>query len=166
MRARSARKVWSAALATLVVLFTGVAPVQASVVLRRGLDSTARAQLASLRAAADRAGKAEAETAWLRLAVFALEHSPVIVDPRANEDPDVTKALREACESLPACSLAAVAAHGTHPMVSERFCAAVLRFLARHREARSTRLAGERRGRRRGAGRPVAVRRPDRPRTA
>ncbi len=91
------------------------------------LDAAARAELRTLLATAKGAAKADTEGAWFRVAVFALDHAFSSIVPDATEDPDVTKALREACERLPALSLAAVAAHGAHPIVSDRFCAAVLR---------------------------------------
>jgi hypothetical protein len=128
MRARRARELRAAApLAVALLLASSVLDATASIQILRGLDPAARVELRALRTAAKNAPRAESDAAWFRVAVLALGHATSIDSPGAPDDPEVTKALSEACDHLPALALAAVAAHGSHPIVSERFCAAVLR---------------------------------------
>ncbi|MEO6461975.1 MAG: hypothetical protein ABIP29_02780, partial [Candidatus Eisenbacteria bacterium] len=53
------------------------------------LDAAVRTELRALRTTAGRAAKGDAEAAWFRVAVFALEHASSIVFPGATDDPEI-----------------------------------------------------------------------------
>jgi hypothetical protein len=129
--ARRSRARLSLALVTLVALGNlGVlepGAVEGSVRLRRSLEPADRVELRSLRAAAKAASRDKADEAWYRVAVFALGRAPSIDDPADEDDHELAKILREACDHLSVGSLAAVAAHGSHPILSRRFCDVVIR---------------------------------------
>ena len=92
-----------------------------------GIDARGIAELSQKCELARRLPKAAADSAWLDIARFALMRATSRSTPGAQDDPNVSKALRAACSHLGAADLAAAAAFMRHPMVSEAFLAALVR---------------------------------------
>lgn len=92
----------------------------------RRLDGADRDHLRQLEESARRAPAGEAEARWWQAATFALDHATSL-DLPDDDDPAVTRVLREAGKRLPARTLAAIAARAPHPEVSAAFLRALPR---------------------------------------
>ncbi len=89
------------------------------------LDARERALVRQRLDEAKRAKPADAPRLWRVAAATALERAASLAEPPGIDDPDVVKALREACKHLTARELAMIASQGRHPEISLAFCRAL-----------------------------------------
>ncbi len=108
-----------------------------------GFGAGDRIEVERLRESLRKARPAQADSIGLALAVYALSRMPRQGGPASRDLKDVEATLKEACKDLPARTLAAVAAAGTHPIVSEAFCKAILRENAHAGEAQASSARAE-----------------------
>ena len=110
-----------------LALALSVVGAQATQGIGYGIDARGIAELERRTESARHVPRAVADSAWLDVARFALDHAASRSGHGGTDDPHVVNALREACSHLTAADLAAAAAGRRHPIVSEAF----LRALAR-----------------------------------